>query len=97
MLKQDLKITINPINTVKKGSTLTVTGTFTDANGKIRTNTNLKVKLNGVEHTTKTDSKGVFTFKTTANKVGTNTIIIAHTGGANYNPTNTTKTFTVTS
>ena len=96
MLKQNLKITINPINTVKKGSTLTVTGTFTDANGKIRANTNLKVKFNGVEHTTKTDTKGVFTFKTTANKVGTNTIIIAHTGGANYNPTNTTKTFTVT-
>jgi len=96
MVKQDLKITINPITNVKKGSTLTVTGTFTDANGKIRANTNLKVKLNGVEHTTKTDTKGVFTFKTTANKLGTNTITISHTGGANYNPTNTTKTFTVT-
>jgi len=96
MIKQDLKITINPISTVKKGSTVTVTGTFTDANGKIRANTNLKVNLNGVEYTTRTDTKGAFTFKATANKVGSNTITIAHAGGANYNPTNTTKTFTVT-
>ena len=95
MIKQDLKITINPINTVKKGNKVTITGTFTDANGKIRANTNLKVKLNGVEYTTKTDTKGVFTFSTTANKVGTNTITISHTGGANYNPTSSTKTFIV--
>jgi len=96
MVKQDLKITINAINNVKKGNKVTVTGTFTDANGKIRANTNLKVNLNGVEYTTKTDTKGAFTFSTTVNKVGTNTITISHTGGANYNPTNSTKTFTVT-
>ena len=95
MIKQDLKITINPISAVKKGSTLTVTGTFTDANGKIRANTNLKVKLNGMEYTTRTDTKGAFTFKATANKVGTNTISMSHAGGANYNPTNCTVLFTV--
>ena len=95
MIKQDLKITINPISTVKKGSTITVTGTFTDANGKIRANTNLKVKLNGMEYTTRTDTKGAFTFKATANKVGTNTISMSHAGGANYNPTNCTVLFTV--
>ncbi len=95
MVKQDLKITINLISNVKKGSTVTVTGTFTDANGKIRANTNLKVSFNGVEYTTRTDSKGVFTFTTTANKVGSNTIIISHAGGANYNPTSSMKSFTV--
>ena len=95
MIKQDLKITINPINNVKKGSNITITGTFTDTNNKIRTNTNLKVNLNGKEYTTKTDSKGVFTYTTTANKLGTNTAIISHTGGTNYNPTSSEITFTV--
>ena len=95
MVKQDLKITINPISNVKKGSTVTVTGTFTDANGKVRANTNLKVNLNGKEYTTKTDTKGIFTYKTTANTLGTNTITLSHNGGANYNPTSSKATFSV--
>jgi len=95
MKKQDLRITINPISYVEKGSIVTVTGTFTDASGKIRANTNLKVNLNGKEDTTKTDTKGKFTYITPAITLESNSIVISHNGGTNYNPTSSKITFNV--
>jgi len=93
--KQNLVITINPIKQTTQGDNITITGKLTDANGKIRANTGVKLLINTGRATVKTDSKGVFTYITTLGKVGKNNVTVSHLGGANFNPTSTSTTYII--
>ncbi len=93
MVKQDLKITINTIKQVTYGDKIIITGKFTDANGEVRANSNIKILVNGKSATARTDSKGVFTFTTKIGSVGINNVTVSHNGGSNFNPTSTSTTF----
>ena len=94
--KLDLKITINKITTVAYGEKIIIKGTFKDKNGKILGNSKLKLNINGKTATIKTDKNGVFTYKHTTQKVGTNNITISHQGTKNYNKITKKATFKVT-
>ncbi|WP_323736398.1 Ig-like domain repeat protein [Methanosphaera sp. ISO3-F5] len=94
--KLDLKITINKITTVAYGEKIIIKGTFKDKNGKILGNSKLKLNINGKTTTIKTDKNGIFTYKHTTQKVGTNNITISHQGTKNYNKITKKTTFKVT-
>ena len=94
--KLDLKITINKITTVAYGEKIIIKGTFKDKNGKILGNSKLKLNINGKTATIKTDKNGIFTYKHTTRKVGTNNITISHAGTKNYNKITKKATFKVT-
>lgn len=95
MVKQDLKITVNPISQVKMGNNVTITGKFTDANNVARTNSNVKIYINDVYGSAKTNSNGVFTYSAKVTKVGVNNVTLNHNCGTNYDPTSTNNTFAV--
>lgn len=77
------------------GNNVTITGKFTDANNVARTNSNVKIYINGVYGSAKTNSNGVFTYSAKVTKVGVNNVTLNHNGGTNYNPTSTNTTFAV--
>lgn len=95
-MKQNLKITINKVNNIKRGRTVTISGKFMDANGKILMNSNLKVKLNRKTVTVRTNKMGVYTYKAKVSSIGTNYITVSHDGNINYNKKSVQTTFKVT-
>ncbi len=96
VVKQDLKITVDPIANVGFGDNVTITGRFTDANDKPRVNSKVKVMVNGKFGSAKTDSDGYFTFVTKLGALGINNVTLSHPGGANYNPVDVNTTYIVT-
>ena len=95
VVKQNLKITLKKIANVAYKNSVTIKGTFADANGKGIANTNLKLNLNGKTVTVKTGKGGIFTYTTKATKVGTNNVIVSYAGNANYNKVSQKTTFKV--
>ncbi len=92
---QDVIITYSPINDVILGENVTITGRFTDTNGKAITNSNVKITIDGKKYYAKTDSTGTYIFSTQTIKEGVNNVIIGYSGSAKYNPFETSTTFTV--
>lgn len=90
--KLDLILTVSRVRSVAYGENITIQGTFKDKNGKILGNTILRLNINGKAFKIKTNTKGTYTKKVTANKTGINTINITYNGNKNYNKivTNTT-------
>lgn len=86
--KIGVNLTVNKISAVKYGNKVTITGKFKDANGKLVTNTNIKIKINKKTVTVKTNSKGVYKYTTTTNTMGKNNVTITFAGNTKY----TTKT-----
>ncbi len=93
--KADCIITITGVTTAKYGENITVTGTFTNSDGKAIANSKVKLQLNGAYAYVKTDKNGAFTWITTANKAGENTIIAYYGGSTYYNSYKTNTTFNV--
>ena len=93
--KKDTKITINKINTTTKGSTITVTGKFTNSDGVALTNSNVKVNINGVTTSVKTDNKGIYSISYKTTVIGTNNITVSYPGNTKYNSYSTATTFKV--
>jgi hypothetical protein len=92
---QDVVIVVNPVEDVKLNDNVTITGTFTDANGILLGKNTVHVTYNGVTSRVVTDADGVFTYSAKANPVGENMVTIAYGGYGNYNPYETTVTFNV--
>ena len=92
---QDVIITADPISDVTLGENVTITGTFTDKNGKAISNSVVTVKINGKKYTARTDSKGVFTLSAATKTEGVNNVTLSYAGGAKYNAYETETTFTV--
>ena len=93
--KKDTQLTINKISTAKYNDKITITGKFTNADGTALTNSNVKVNINGVETTVKTDASGLFSINYTAKQVGKVNVTVSYKGNAKYNGCNATTTFTV--
>ncbi|WQH63423.2 hypothetical protein PXD04_06860 [Methanosphaera sp. ISO3-F5] len=89
------KLTINKINTTKKGKQVTITGKLTDNKNKIIKNANLKIKINTKTVTVKTNKQGIYkyTFKTT--KKGKNPITVTYNSNKNYKTSTIKRTIIV--
>ncbi len=77
-------ITIDPVDTIVKGTKATFTGTLMDENGEAIANAQVKLNINGNTKTLKTDSEGRFTHTFTMNTVGENIITATYAGSASY-------------
>uniref|UniRef100_UPI0025D53109 Ig-like domain repeat protein n=2 Tax=Methanosphaera sp. TaxID=2666342 RepID=UPI0025D53109 len=93
--KQPVTVTYEPINNVKQGQNVTITGKFTTNTGKAITNTNVKILINGKKYYAKTDNTGKYTLSTQANTLGTNNVTIGYSGNDKYEAYETNTTFTV--
>jgi hypothetical protein len=74
---------------------VTITGTFTYANGAILSKSTVHVTYNGVTTRVVTDENGVFTYTAKANPVGENEVTLAYGGYEKFNPYEITETFNV--
>ena len=79
--KKTVKLSMDKVNV--KDNTVTVSGKFTDRDGKVLTNSKVTVILNGKKYSAKTDNEGLYTFNTTT----TDNIIeltVVYAGNARY-------------
>ena len=95
VIKQDTTITVSPVDAVKKGEIVTITGVLTDANSNPLANKVVRLLINNGRKTLKTDADGVYTFDYTMNKVGENTIKATFEGSDFYNEATETVTVEV--
>ena len=93
--KQDVIVTVNAIEDTKVGENVTITGTFTDKNGKAIINSNVKITINGKKYYARTDSTGSYTFTTTVTSAGINNVTVGYSGNDKYNSYEDVTTFNV--
>ena len=93
--KQDVVVTGTVINIPKVGENVTITGTFTDKNGKAIINSNVKITINGKKYYARTDSTGTYTFTTTVTSAGMNNVTVGYSGNDKYNSYEDVTTFYV--
>ncbi|RAP51865.1 MAG: hypothetical protein BZ138_04150, partial [Methanosphaera sp. rholeuAM270] len=84
VVKNNVTVSITSIKQVENSRNITITGKFTDKNGKILMNSQITVKINNKTYYAKTNSKGIYTITKTAKK-GTNTVTVGYNGNKNYN------------
>ena len=89
------KINIDVVSSVRFKDKVTVTGTFTDANGKVLSGVKLTVKVNGKSVSVKTAKDGSFKYTTTATAMGTNNVTVTYAGNTKYNKVTKKATFKV--
>ena len=63
---------------------VTVTGRYIDATGRLLKKTPLDVQFNGINYTTKTDTKGAFIFTFKATQLGQNNLSISYPGNKRF-------------
>ena len=91
--KQDVIVTYETISSVAYGDNVTVTGKFTDKNGKAISNSNVDVYINGKQYKARTDKTGTYILKAPATRIGTNTVVVGYGGSACYNSFEDSTTF----
>ena len=89
------KINIDAVSSVRFKDKVTVTGTFTDANGKVLSGVKLTVKVNSKSAGVKTAKDGSFKYTTTATSMGTNNVTVTYAGNTKYNKVTQKATFKV--
>lgn len=94
--KKATKLTFTNVTNKKLGSTVTLTGKLTASSGAVIKNANIRIRVNNVVTVVKTDSNGVYKHKVTADKVGTNNVIVYYPATTNYKGVNIERTFEVT-
>ncbi len=93
--KMPVVVTYEPIGDVNFGDNVTVTGNFTTTTGKVISNANVKVVVNGVKNYAKTDKNGVYSYTFQATALGVNNVSIGYSGNAKYEAYETATTFNV--
>ena len=91
--KTKTKVTVNKIATGTYASTVTINGTLNDANNKAINNGVVTIKLNAGTVKVVTNSKGVYAYKTTNAKVGTNNVTVTFTATDKYTSSSAKTTF----
>ncbi|MEE1118160.1 MAG: Ig-like domain repeat protein, partial [Methanosphaera sp.] len=91
--KQDVVVTVDPIADSAYGDNVTITGKFSDVDGKAISNSNVRVFVNGKKFLAKTDNTGTYTLSVKVNAVGENNVTVAYAGNDNYNSYEDTTTF----
>ena len=82
--KTATKITVNSLGTVQKDSYVTVTGRYTAVTGINLTYTPIRITINGVTYTNKTDAYGIYSYTFKAATWGTNNVTVAYPGNARF-------------
>ena len=93
--KKDTQLTINTIPQTTKGKTATITGKFTNEDGSLLKNSNIKITINGQTFTVKTDTNAIYTYNYTTTTKGTNNVTVSYPGNAKYNSCEKSTTFKV--
>lgn len=93
--KRPTRFNVTKIKQTVYADKVTVTGKFTSNSGAVFKNTSIVIKVNGVKKTVKTNNRGVFTLKVTANRVGTNNVTVSYAGNSYYKYNSTKTTFKV--
>ncbi len=93
--KQQVIVSYETLPDVNFGDNVTVTGNFTTIEGKIISNANVKVVVNGVKNYAKTDRNGVYSYTFVATVLGVNNISVGYSGNAKYEAYETNATFNV--
>ena len=93
--KQEIIITYNQISQAKKGDNITISGKFTDKNGKAISNTNVNIYINNKLYKAKTDTTGTYILITTAKVIGTNKVTVGYPGNTRYYGYETSTSFYV--
>ncbi|MEE3324460.1 MAG: right-handed parallel beta-helix repeat-containing protein [Methanosphaera sp.] len=83
--KLDVIVTYDTIPVVPAGTNVTITGKFTESTGKIITNSNVRLFVNGVKYYAKTNSSGKYALSVLVTKVGINNLTVGYSGNAKYN------------
>ena len=91
---KETTITIDPLEGVKYGDEITISGTLVNEDSLSLSNQNITIKFND-EETTVTTRNGEFKYTTTATIIGENTITATYAGNDKYNASEATATFTV--
>ncbi|WP_323735872.1 hypothetical protein PXD04_08255 [Methanosphaera sp. ISO3-F5] len=94
--KKGTRVKLNYIPTTAYSDKVTIKGKFTNNKAKALKSATIILKINGKKYTTKTDTRGEFTYKYQTNKVGTNTVTAYFKGNDYYKYNSTNKTFTTT-
>ena len=82
--KTATKMTVNSLGTVQKDSYVTVTGRYTAVTGINLTYTPIRITINGVTYTNKTDAYGIYSYTFKAATWGTNNVTVAYPGNARF-------------
>ncbi|MEE3440499.1 hypothetical protein, partial [Ruminococcus sp.] len=93
--KQQVIVSYETLPDVNFGDNVTVTGNFTTMEGKIISNANVKVVVNGVKNYAKTDRNGVYSYTFVATVLGVNNISVGYSGNAKYEAYEANATFNV--
>ena len=93
--KQDLLITYDAIADIAYGDNVTITGKFTEANGRAVFNSNVNVYINGKQYKARTDKDGFFTLSVQVKAIGTCNVTLSYGGNDKYNSFETSTTFNV--
>lgn len=95
VIKQDVLITFDNIESVNYNDNVLISGTFKDVNGRLLVNSNLRLTLNNKKYNIKTDVNGKFLISIKTTVIGENTVALGYSGNNRYNEYNTTSTFDV--
>ncbi len=93
--KTKTMITLDGIDSVKKGEMIIISGRLTDTDGQIITGVPVKILINGSPKTLRTGNFGDFDHIFTMNKVGTNNITVSFNGNKTYEACEITTTVEV--
>ena len=93
--KTDTKITVNTIGDVQKDTYVTVTGRYTAATGINLTYTPIRIVVNGVTYTNKTNANGIYSYTFKASTIGTNNVTVSYAGNSRFNGDSASTTFNV--
>lgn len=86
---------LDKINNVNYPQNVSITGKYTDINGRVLTKTPIRIILDGFNYTTKTDDSGKFSLNVQPPLTGENKVTALYWGNARYAGAEATGTFTV--
>ena len=90
-------IKLNSIQEVNNGQTTTISGYYYYSNNIPLTSTTMRININGITYTAKTDDKGYFTYNYKTTMDGSNKVTVSYPGNTNFKSATATKTFNVKS
>ena len=93
--KQDIIITLDPIEDIKYKENVTIMGKITDIHGGGLFNISAVIRINGRAYKASTDKLGRFMITETMRQLGTNNVTVSYGGNDNYNSYTFNTTFNV--
>lgn len=93
IIKKDVFVTFDEIKNSTYGDNVTISGKFSEVNGRTISNSNVKIIVNGKKFYAKTDNKGFYSLINRVTAVGINNVSIGYSGNDKYNSYEVNTTF----